>query len=78
MYCLCVNVYCHRVTTQLQLTNILYHIKWMYSVSVQVGQLLLVICGAWKRTYFLNLRCGGARNTLYVMQVLILQNKDKL
>ena len=30
MYCLCVNVYCHRVTTQLQLTNISYHIynKW--------------------------------------------------
>ena len=26
MYCLCVNVYCHRVTTQLQLTNISYHI----------------------------------------------------
>ena len=24
MYCLCVNVYCHRVTTQLQLTNIPY------------------------------------------------------
>ena len=23
MYCLCVNVYCHRVTTQLQLTNII-------------------------------------------------------
>jgi len=22
MYCLCVNVYCHRVTTQLQLINI--------------------------------------------------------
>ena len=22
MYCLCVNVYCHRATTQLQLTNI--------------------------------------------------------
>ena len=27
IYCLCVNVYCHRVTTQLQLTNISYHIK---------------------------------------------------
>jgi hypothetical protein len=28
MYCLCINVYyCHRVTTQLQLTNISYHIK---------------------------------------------------
>jgi hypothetical protein len=27
MYCLCVNVYCHRVSTQLQLTNI--------SISVQ-------------------------------------------
>ena len=27
MYCLCANVYyCHRVTTQLQLTNISYHI----------------------------------------------------
>ena len=26
MYCLCVNVYCHRVTAQLQLTNISYHI----------------------------------------------------
>ena len=25
MYCLCVNVYCHWVTTQLQLTNISYH-----------------------------------------------------
>jgi hypothetical protein len=27
MYCLCVNVYCHRVTTQLQLINISYHIS---------------------------------------------------
>jgi hypothetical protein len=28
MYCLCVNVYyCHRMTTQLQLRNISYHIK---------------------------------------------------
>ena len=27
MYCLCVNVYCDRVTTQLQLTNISYHIS---------------------------------------------------
>jgi hypothetical protein len=27
VYCLCVNVYCHRVTTQLQLINISY-IKW--------------------------------------------------
>jgi hypothetical protein len=26
MYCLCVNVYCHRVITQLQLINISYHI----------------------------------------------------
>ena len=25
MYCLCVNVYCHRVTAQLQLINISYH-----------------------------------------------------
>ena len=26
IYYMCVNVYCHRVTTQLQLTNISYHI----------------------------------------------------
>ena len=25
MYCLCVNVYCHRLTTQLQLINVSYH-----------------------------------------------------
>jgi hypothetical protein len=28
MYCLCVNVYCHRVTTQLQLINISYIITY--------------------------------------------------
>jgi len=27
MYCLCVNVYCHRLTTQFQLTNTSYHIS---------------------------------------------------
>ena len=30
MYCLCVNVYCHRVTTQLQLTNISYITRTFY------------------------------------------------
>ena len=30
MYCLCVNVYCNRVTTQLQLTNISYIISYRY------------------------------------------------
>ena len=29
MYCLCVNVYCHRVTTQLQLTNRSYYIPFL-------------------------------------------------
>jgi hypothetical protein len=28
MYCLCVNVYCHRVSTQLQLTNISISIRF--------------------------------------------------
>jgi len=27
MYCLCVNVYCHRVITQLQLINVIYRIS---------------------------------------------------
>jgi hypothetical protein len=31
VYCLCVNVYCHRVSTQLQLTNISININDMYS-----------------------------------------------
>ena len=33
MYCLCVNVYCHRVTTQLQLINISYHTIYHISFS---------------------------------------------
>jgi hypothetical protein len=32
VYCLCVNVYCHRVTTRLQLTNISYH---SHSVTIK-------------------------------------------
>jgi len=32
-YCLCANVYCHRVTTQLQLINISYHTISIYWIS---------------------------------------------
>ena len=39
MYCLCVNVYCHRVTTQLQLTKISYHIISSYHKKEQDGPL---------------------------------------
>ena len=39
MYCLCVNVYCHRVTTQLQLTNISHHINHLFVLFVFVSQL---------------------------------------
>jgi hypothetical protein len=39
----------HIVVTGLQ------SVKWMGSVSIQVGKLLLVNCGARKHTYFLNL-----------------------
>ena len=35
-YCLCVNVYCHRVTTQLQLTNISYGQVYFYAISLWV------------------------------------------
>jgi hypothetical protein len=36
MYCLCVNVYyCHQVTTQLQLTNILYHIVFLTRLKIK-------------------------------------------
>ena len=40
MYCLCVNVYCHRVTTQLQLTNINKYIISKYILSVSLIRLL--------------------------------------
>jgi hypothetical protein len=33
VYCLCVNVYCHRLTTQLQLINISYHISYRIIIS---------------------------------------------
>jgi len=36
MYCLCVNVYCHRVTTKLQLTNISYHIISYHIISYHI------------------------------------------
>ena len=37
MYCLCVNVYCHRVTTQLQLINIYIYI------CIYIGYIVLII-----------------------------------
>jgi hypothetical protein len=39
MYCLCVDVYCHRVSTQLQLTNI-YQYQYQYislSILMKLG-----------------------------------------
>ena len=39
MYCSCVNVYCHRVTTQLQLTNISYHIMNWKETRSSPGQI---------------------------------------
>ena len=38
MYCLCVNVYCHRVTTQLQLTNISYHMSPLTNIILATNQ----------------------------------------
>jgi hypothetical protein len=48
MYCLCVNVYCHRVTTQLQLLNIISYFGQIYSPSsgiliLYLQQLIFVI-----------------------------------
>ena len=40
MYCLCVNVYCHRVTTQLQLINISYKLDMSSSISRPVAGLV--------------------------------------
>ena len=52
MYCLCVNVYCHRVITQLQLTNISYHIYkfWPDQAVYQHRRhpcTLLLLCKKW-------------------------------
>jgi hypothetical protein len=45
MYCLCVNVYCHRVTTQLQLINIPYIISFAHLTRiVHLIDLDLVTC----------------------------------
>jgi hypothetical protein len=43
MYCLCANVYCHRVTTQLQLINISY-IICVHDVQTD-NHILFVISG---------------------------------
>ena len=42
VYCLCVNVYCHRVTTQLQLINISY--RHMFSGSLFTDCPVLRLC----------------------------------
>ena len=47
MYCLCLNVYCHRVTTQLQLTNISYHIITDNNLLC-FDFLTLYLCVIWK------------------------------
>ena len=44
MYCLCVNVYCHRLSTQLQLINISYHFIHMdigrpYTIGIVVNKI---------------------------------------
>jgi len=46
MYCLCVNVYCHRVTTQLQLTKI-------YQIENFLPMLPLLFSPSDSRTYVL-------------------------
>jgi hypothetical protein len=42
MYCLCVNVYCHPVTTQLQLIPVSYHIKNRKLLTVKIMRLKAV------------------------------------
>jgi hypothetical protein len=37
MYCLCVNVYCHRATNQFQLINISYHINTVQVTAQEAG-----------------------------------------
>ena len=49
MYCLCVNVYCHRVTTQLQLTNISYHIIFFFTESWSAVQFSDPYCALYDR-----------------------------
>jgi hypothetical protein len=43
MYCLCVNVYCHRVSTQLQLKNISISIYRYTDCAIQVHGVYYVI-----------------------------------
>ena len=46
VYCLCVNVYCHRVTTQLQLTNISYHIIYHIPEERSLSTMkVFLLCG---------------------------------
>jgi hypothetical protein len=46
MYCLCVNVYCHRVTTQLQLINkykYIYTVKYIYHLRLASSKWFLFL-----------------------------------
>jgi len=39
MHCLCVDVYCHQVTTQLQLINIIYLLKTKEKAQIVIHKL---------------------------------------
>ena len=65
MYCLCVNVYCHRVTTQLQLTN---------KKKIFVHSLFLVFSSTSLRHLFLSFTISSIHNTQLMQPVTLLHS----
>jgi len=72
VYCLCVNVYCHRVTTQLQLINISYHIDNEYY------QKYLGISECHLRFEHITVRIRVGREKVKLNSVSIAQDADKV
>ena len=69
MYCLCVNVYCHRVTTQLQLINISYHISYseVFLILAEVFPCFFLSCKANARVKLAKTGHGPHSSTLVVI-----------
>ena len=63
MYCLCVNVYCHRVTTQLQLINISFHNLHCHFNWARLNDLFSCQIPPWTTQHFvagnISLACCG-------------------
>jgi hypothetical protein len=82
VYCLCVNVYCHRVTTQLQLINILLYYfnnisKWQMRFNSAFKGLTYIVANRWllsQQNYYISHTEFSIQKTSFKQRVLLYES----